>query len=294
MDILALKDGRFFERYSIAMIIDGARTGRVWSFRDITEHKKAEEILKRDKKTLQEMVEEKAVEIMEIQIQLERSKRLSDIGTLSATVAHELRNPIAGMRLAAAIIKNKNADSAIGLQVERMEKMIAESFQIIDNLLFFSRLRPPQRKKLNVYSLLEECINTLQHEYTRKKILISKHINSLKDVRISADPVQVREVFTNILNNAVDAVPLHRGEIRVEARIAHDSIKVQVTDNGQEIAKGILNKAFDPFFTTKAKGTGLGLTVCSQIVKMHKGSISIKSVPGKGTTVIVTLPKKSN
>jgi PAS domain S-box-containing protein len=259
---------------------------------NITERKQAEEILKRDKKTLQKMVEERSAELIKIQAEMERSKRLSDIGTLAATVAHELRNPLAGIGLATAVIKKKTADNIIKRQLKGIDNMVAESGQIIDNLLFYSRLRPKHRKTFALHPLLEECIDTLRHAHIGKNIVISKYIDSLKDVQICADPVQIREVFTNILNNAADAVSDHGGEIDVEARVYRELIKIHMTNNGRSISMRNLKKVFDPFFTTKAKGTGLGLTVSMQIVKMHGGSINIKDRNGKGTSFIITLPKR--
>jgi PAS domain S-box-containing protein len=272
---------------------NGNIIGGITTWNDITDLKKAEEVLKRDKKTLQKLVKESSMELIEIQTELERSKRLSDIGTLAATVAHELRNPLAGINVAATIIRMKITDEAVvEHELQRIEKMLTESDQIIDNLLFYSRLRPPQRKNMNIHQLLEECIEALQQVNIRKNIVLAKHIDSLKDIPVSADPVQIREVLTNILNNAADAVNHHGGEIKVSARVYREVIKIHVTDNGHGMGKEDLKKIFDPFFTTKAKGTGLGLTVCRQIVKMHGGFIDVKSVIGKGTSVIITLPKE--
>lgn len=271
---------------------NGEITGGIVAWNDITERIEAEKILKRDKKTLQKLVKERSAELIEIQTELERSKRLSDIGTLAATVAHELRNPLAGINVAMAVIKRKNSDTTIEQQLHRIDHMVAESIQIIDNLLFYSRLRQPHRKTMDVHSLLAECIDTVKHVHIRKNILISKHLDSLQGLPVSADPVQIREVFINILNNATDAVPDHGGEIEVRARIYNELVKINITDNGQGIPKENLKKVFDPFFTTKPKGTGLGLTVCRQIVKMHGGLISVKCGKGRGTSVIITLPIK--
>jgi len=258
---------------------------------DITAPKKAEEILKRDKKTLEKMVKERSIELIEIRTELERAKRLYDIGTLAATVAHELRNPLFGISLATTVIRSKSTDNMIAHQVQLIDELLVESGQIIDNLLFYSQLKPPQHRTLDLHSLLEECTDQIRTGCSKKNIAVSKHIDSLKGVPISADPVQIREVFTNILNNSSDAVPDHGGEIDVKARVYRELVKIHITNNGPEIAKADLKKVFDPFFTTKIKGTGLGLTVCRQIVKMHGGFINIKSGKEKGTSVIITIPK---
>jgi PAS domain S-box-containing protein len=260
---------------------------------DITNRKKAEEILKRDRKTLLKLVKERSADLIEIRTELERSKRLSDIGTLASTVAHELRNPLAAINLAAAVIKRKNTDNMIEQQLERIDKTITESYQIIDNLLYYSRIRSPQCKNLSLYTIIEECIETILDTNERKDILVSKHMESIKALTISADPIQIREVFINVLNNAADAVPEHCGNIIVKASVFRGLMKINIMDNGHGIEGKDLKKVFDPFFTSKPKGTGLGLAICKQIVKMHSGSIAIKSVKGKGTAVIITLPKEA-
>ena len=119
-----------------------------------------------------------------------------------------------------------------------------------------------------------------------------KNLDSIKGITIEADPLQIREVFGNILNNAFDAIPAEKGQIKIMAENEDEFIKVTIEDSGVGIAKDILEKIFEPFFTTKAKGTGLGLSVCRQIINMHEGEIGVKSELGQGTSFIVRLPKK--
>jgi signal transduction histidine kinase len=108
---------------------------------------------------------------------------------------------------------------------------------------------------------------------------------------IAADSVQLTEVFHNILGNAYQAFPDKTGEIAVSAKKkGPGSLAISIQDNGVGIDRENLVHIFEPFFTTKAKGTGLGLTICNEMVKMHNGNINIKSKVGKGTTVTITLP----
>lgn len=258
---------------------------------DITIPKKAEEILKRDKTSLEKLVKKSSIELIETQKELEKSKRLHDIGILAATVAHELRNPLFAISLATSLIRTQTQDDTVKTQLQIIDKMIAESGQIIDNLLFYSHMKKPQCQNLNLHSLLEACTDSIKPEHYEKNVMISKHIDSLKDVLISTDGVQIKEVFNNILNNALDAVPDSEGKIDVKARVLPKLVKIQITNNGPGIPKGDLIKIFDPFFSTKVKGTGLGLTVCGQIVKMHGGFINIKCGKEKGTSFIITLPR---
>ncbi|MFA5117286.1 MAG: ATP-binding protein [Candidatus Omnitrophota bacterium] len=255
------------------------------------EHSKAEDILQRDKDTFERLVQERTKELVEAQAELERTKRLSDIGTLAATVAHELRNPLAAMGLAAFNIRRKVKNQDIDKHLANIEKKIIESEQIINNLLFYSRLKPPHYDRVPILEILEESIELLEDK-RKNDISVIRDTGSLDGQSIEADTLQVKEVFNNILNNACDAVLANKGEIRVIAGQDDDSVVVTIKDNGAGIDKDNLAKVFDPFFTTKSKGTGLGLSVCRQIVDFHGGSISIESEAGRGTAVIVSLPKK--
>ena len=132
----------------------------------------------------------------------------------------------------------------------------------------------------------------MMEEGLKKPVSVVRNFDVLKNLSIDADPVQIKEVFHNILNNAQDAVPDDGGRIRVTAENGGEFIRVAIEDNGPGMGKDVLEKVFDPFFTTKAKGTGLGLSVCKQIVAMHEGDIEIKSEPGRGSSVIVRLRVK--
>jgi len=242
--------------------------------RDITELKKAEEAL------------------LEAQKGMERAKRLSDIGTLAATVAHELRNPLAAIKMAGYNIRRKAQNSALDKHLVNIETKLAESEQIISNLLFYSKIRMPHYGKINIHNILNACIEEVAAQFSKYSIDVDKRTQSIKNLLIEADPLQIKEVFSNILNNAFDALVEHKGRITIEAKVDNDKISILFKDNGIGIAKEDLERAFEPFFTTKAKGTGLGLAVCLQIASLHGGSIHIESEKGKGTTVTITLPIK--
>ncbi|MBF0484089.1 MAG: response regulator [Candidatus Omnitrophica bacterium] len=259
---------------------------------DITERKLAEEILKRDKETFERLVQERTKDLVNAQVELERAKRLSDIGVLAATVAHELRNPLAAIAMASANIQRKAKDaSSLEGHFQVIEKKVFESDQIINNLLFYSRLRKPDLKKVDIYSILEECVDHAEKQ-SQNKIVFTKKFDSIKNIFIEADTLQIQETFSNLLNNARDAINSGTGVIEINASHDSESVKVIIKDNGSGIAEEDLAHIFDPFFTTKAKGTGLGLTVCYQIMKMHGGSIGFKSEKDQGTAVELILSKK--
>jgi signal transduction histidine kinase len=256
---------------------------------DITVKKEAEEVLRRDKETFEKLVKEKTAELIEAHIELDRAKRLSDIGVLAATVAHELRNPLAAIGLAAYNIKRKANNPNFDKHLANIDRKVTESDQIINNLLFYSRLKPSQFETINILDILEESITLIEDGRHKKDISIIRNMDLLKDISLEADPHQIKEVFSNVLNNATDAVPPEKGEIRVIAEIDDEFITIRIEDNGPGISQDIIDKVFDPFFTTKARGTGLGLAVCRQIINMNGGDIGIKKGLTNGTSVFVRL-----
>jgi len=289
-------------RYENEMILDGikrvfdirifpTKEGASIISRDITERKQAELVLKRDNETFYGLVREKTDELVASQMALEKAKRLSDIGSLAAVVAHELRNPLAAIGVVTYNIKRKSKEPYITKNLESIQKKIGESVQIINNLLYYSRLKPPHYQDVNIYDLLEESMGTLV-DINEKKATIQKKYKRLAGVKIEADQTQIKEVFYNILNNAYDAVPQKDGKINITAKNTKRSVEICFLNNGSFIEKESLEKVFDPFFTTKAKGTGLGLTVCRQIINYHNGSITVESDAEHGTLFKIILPKK--
>lgn len=261
--------------------------------RDITERKKAEAILKRDKVSFEKMVEERTTELLEAERELERAKRLSDIGTLAATVAHELRNPLATIKIAVHNIRKKISDTRIEQHLTNIEGVIEESSQIINNLLFYSRIRMPERKNISLHDILSECVSVAEQQFEEQDISVITKISALKDFPFEGDPLHMKEVFSNILNNAYDAIADRKGAITTEAELCDGAfIKISFRDTGEGINPVDIEKIMNPFFTTKSKGTGLGLTVCHQIISLYEGEIKIESEKRKGTTVTVVLPTK--
>ena len=232
----------------------------------------------------------KSKELLEAQIELERSKRLADIGTLAATVAHELRNPLASIELSAFHIKRTIKDPRVEGDISSIKKCLLESDQIINNILLYSKLKTSNLQAIKINSILKESIDEAKGRFPRQNIAVNVKTDLIKDLTIEADPLQMKEVFNNILNNAFDAFNNNTGIIDIESQVNDSTVTIFIRDNGEGIEKKNLDKVFDPFFTTKTQGTGLGLAVCNLAIKLHQGSIVIESDKAKGTTVIVTLP----
>jgi signal transduction histidine kinase len=224
--------------------------------------------------------------------ELAKAKRLSDIGALAATVAHELRNPLAAINIAMQNIRRKKQDLPIDKHLDSIEKKILESDQIISNFLFCLRLKIPDYEVVNISSILDECIDSIKKRDNKREFEILREIGN-RNVLIEADPLQMRELFNYILNNAFDAIATKKGNITVGLEInGIASVVIYFKDNGVGIPVEVLQKIQEPFSTIKAKGTVLGLSACQQIVMLHNGEFDIKSELGQGTTVTICLPSR--
>jgi two-component system CheB/CheR fusion protein len=257
---------------------------------DITKRKKAEDVLRRDNKTLDQMINKRSKELLRLQEKLVRARHLSAIGTLAATVAHELRNPLADIAVSTHRIKKISKDRVVEKILNGINARVLESNQIITDILSYSKTVITHFEPVQINDILKVALDEEAQNPRAARISIHKKIDRTKDLSIDADPARLKEVFRNVLHNAVDAVQVDTGRIELDSDVRNSVVVVRIKDNGEGIAKKDLKNVVRPFFTTKAKGTGLGLAVSKQVVVLHGGSITFKSVKGKGTTVEVTLP----
>ena len=285
------RDGtwRWMEGSGHNLLHDPTIKAVVINYRDIMERKLAEEILRRDKESLERLVDERSKELIKTQKELKQFSRLADIGTLAATVAHELRNPLGVINLAAYNLKKEKNDLGANKHLVNIEKKVWEGNQIIDNLLSYARIKIPNYENVSIFHVLDECVASAQGRFGERGIIIEKKYGEGLGF-IEADPNQIREIFLNILNNACQSYAVPGGKVEVKVAQDEGMVKVSVQDTGVGIAEEDLNKIFEPFFTRKAKGTGLGLTICNELVNLHQGKIEISSQQGQGTTVSILLP----
>jgi PAS domain S-box-containing protein len=282
--------------FDITVVPEMSDTGRpetaLAMIHDISEAERAGDELRRDRAYSQRLVKERTAELAQTRVELEEAGRLSDVGTLAATVAHELRNPLAVIQTATYNIRKKRDNKGLDKHIASIEKMIAQSNQIISNLLNYSRLKEPRIKNTGLFGLIEECVAGAGERFRSQDIEITKTIDSIRGRHFLVDPDQFREVFVNIINNACEAFDGGCGRINVDARSDNGgkSLVMSISDNGPGMSPEIIRRSLDPFFTTKSRGTGLGLTICSDIIRLHGGTMSIESHVGRGTTVTIKLP----
>jgi PAS domain S-box-containing protein len=269
---------------------EGEITWALAVFRDVTAVRQAEDVLRRDRAMLEAVVDERTRALLQTQLQLAQSLRLADIGALAATVAHEMRTPLAAIATALYNIKRKTANGPeLGKHYATIEKKIAESNNIIGNLLSYSHLQQPVFASVNLRVLLKESLAAVADKYPVWQMNVTEDYPQDGGV-IDADATQLGMVFTNLIDNAYQSFPGKKGSIALRCRVSADGALVSVRDNGCGIAPEDIDRVFEPFFTRRARGTGIGLALCRGIVQLHKGGIEAQSEKDKGSTFNVTLP----
>jgi PAS domain S-box-containing protein len=222
-----------------------------------------------------------------MQRQLENAQRLAVIGELAASVGHDLRNPLTGIKGAAYYLRMKLA-SEMDVKSKEMlniiENDIRYSNKIVNDLLDFSKDIHLVRTKTSIKFIMEE---------TLARIRIPRKVEVLDNTEgtplIFVDSEQLKRVFENIIRNAVEAMP-RGGRLEIKSEKMNNSVKIAFRDTGEGIPKDNMSKLGSPLFTTKAKGVGMGLAICKRLVEAHGGSISIESQEKVGTCVTITLP----
>ena len=220
---------------------------------------------------------------------MKRSERLYAIGQLSAGLAHEVRNPLASIGGAAAILKKKPGSEERREEfLEIIEKECLRLNRLLTNFLEFARPRPPQYQLAEVGPILESVVGLAAHAVGRQPVEL-RTAAAPNVPEVACDPEQIKQVLLNLTINAVQAMP-DGGEIVLSTRVDGPRVVIEVTDQGPGISPEHLDKIFDPFFTTKDTGTGLGLSVAHQIVSQHGGILNAKNNSGRGATFSLFLP----
>lgn len=262
------KKGRFFQIVTSPLKdIAGNVTGAIEVSIDVTEKKKAEEATR-------------------------QAEKLSAIGILSAGIAHEINNPLGNILGYAKLLMNdpemnERQKEKLGIIIEQARR----GSEIIKGLLDFSSQSRPSFTAVNINDIILKTVTILSGLVDRNRVKIRTVLSSIPMVK--ADPKQIEQVIINLLLNSIDAVEGRpEGTITIETECKNNYVEVRVIDDGPGIPDAILPRVFDPFFTTKpvGKGVGLGLSICSGIVRDHNGSISVESEMGKGTKFSFCIP----
>lgn len=234
-----------------------------------------------------------------MQQSIERLDRLATIGTLSASMAHEIKNALVAVKTFVDLLLEKNKDAELAAIVGReMDRVNA----IVRQLLKFGGTNRPMHAAVRLHDVLEHSLRMVQHQLDGKLISLNRSFNATSDT-VHGDNHQLEQVFVNLFLNAVDATGAN-GSLTVETEFISSAspelagpthtgqphVRITVADTGAGIPPENLDQLFEPFFTTKNHGTGLGLPISRRIVQEHHGLITVESQPNKGTTFSIILP----
>ncbi len=254
--------------------------------------KRAEDALQTLNADLEKRVEQRTLELQETQQQYLHAEKLSAIGRLSASIAHEFNNPLQGIM---AVLKGLRKRAILEDEDrELLEAAIDESSRmkkLILSLQEFNRPSSCHKVLMDMQTSIDSLLLLYKSEFKNKRIAVQQNY-AKRLPQIMAIPDQIKQVFLNLLNNAADACQPSGGIITISTRQDNDRIAISIKDSGIGIQPEHVDLIFQPFYTTKpeVKGTGLGLSVCHGIVKNHQGEIRVESLPGQGATFTVLLP----
>lgn len=234
-------------------------------------------------------LEAKSLELMRTQQELLRAEKLAAIGELASGVAHEINNPAAIIRgnielLLAQLPPDHPAREEAAEALKQTERVS----RITQNMLAFAREQTINPEQTWVNKIIEDVFAQVSHHEPLQGVDIDMELGSNLP-SILGDSERLRQVFTNIVVNALQAMSGH-GRLKVVTRLEGDGVEIRFEDSGPGITEDLQSKIFNPFFTTKANGTGLGLAVSYGIIKALRGSITVQSKPGSGASFRIFLP----
>lgn len=255
---------------SILKINKGSKSGAICNFNDISERKKIEN-------------------------NMDTLDRLTSIGQLAAGIAHEVRNPLAGMKTGIQVLKNrlcKEDDTSNEKLFNGVLHEIDRINHLITSLLNFAKPRAPKYEKTDLAEVLDRALELVNKTALENNIKINININC-KNITAYVDKAQIEQIFLNIIKNAMNAID-KEGTLNINFNNYFEEsgyfVEIEFQDNGCGIQPHDFNKIFNPFFTTRQQGAGLGLSVVYELVKSNQGEINIQSIVNEGTNVKLKFP----
>jgi two-component system, NtrC family, sensor kinase len=247
--------------------------------------------------SLERQVQDRTAALYTAQEQLVRTEKLSSLGKLSASIAHEINNPLAGILTFAKLMirtlesgpPDEAARKTLVKNLQLVQRETERCSAIVRNLLDFARERPMAVKDVSMPAVLDEVLQLVANQLAMQGVQLERRVGTLPAV--SGDFGQLRQALVNVVMNACEALP-RGGTLAIDGRASEDGrfVEIAIADSGPGIPPDTLSKIFDPFFTTKERGTGLGLSVVYGIVERHGGRVEVTSEVGKGTRVAIRLP----
>ena len=257
--------------------------------------------------TLEDLVEERTAQLKRAQENAIQAEKMASMGRLAAIVAHEINNPLAGIRTYAKLMLKRGAELFPGdavkyiQYIETIESESARCGEIVRGLLQFARPTKPKISQHDINTLVEETLRLVQHQIDLLNIEIKLEL-AQESLQISCDDQKIKQALVALLLNACDAVQSDTGFIAISTYLMEEKkrVGIAISDNGIGMDAETRSHMFEPFFTTKtvspekesSLNSGLGVSVVYEIVKSHQGSIEVESELGKGTTITICLPQE--
>ena len=223
--------------------------------------------------------------------ELVRANKLSALGELASSIAHEIKNPLISIQgFAKRIAKTKDSD-----KIENYARLIDKEAERLTNvlvkLLDFSRMDEPKKEGVEVGEIVDDTVLFMEHHLTRFKNVGVSVEKDEKPGHVEVDKIHIQQVLVNLINNAAQAMP-RGGTVRIRSGIKNGYGYIAIADEGEGIDPEIIDKIFEPFFTTKPKGegTGLGLSLSKRLIEANNGKIEVTTHKGEGSTFTLFLP----
>jgi len=226
--------------------------------------------------------------LIEMEQRLREQDRLAVVGRLAAQVAHEIKNPLAGIRGACEIMMGRLADTRMHEIAEEVVRQIDRLNRSVEDLLQFSRPTRTAQVPTDLHELIESVLGMVLRDARAGSLQVERAYAEAVPA-IPLDAAQIQQVLYNVLLNACQAMN-YSGRLSVATYLRDSSIVVRVRDSGPGIPEGVGESIFEPFYTTRTEGTGLGLAIVRKIVQAHRGTIEAGSAPGGGAEFLIALP----
>ena len=254
------------------------------------EKRRLEHEIKLYAEELEMRVAERTAELVETHKRLVQQERIAALGRAAAQVAHEVKNPLAGLLLYALHLKgkiDKSSESEAAL-VDKIVETINHLVDTVERILGFARPITITPRSTNLNQIANDVLELLRPQITTNNIDV--HV-SLSDQTASAmiDESSMRGALMNLILNAVEAMP-EGGRLTVRCDRNEQTLRLEIEDTGQGISEEAVKNIFEPFYTTKEQGLGLGMPYAKKIIEQHGGTITCDSRPGEGTTICIALP----
>ena len=223
--------------------------------------------------------------------ELVRANKLSALGELASSIAHEIKNPLISIQgFAKRIAKTKDPD-----KIENYARLIDKEAERLTNvlvkLLDFSRMDEPKKEGVEVGEIVDDTVLFMEHHLTRFKNVGVSVEKDEKPGHVEVDKIHIQQVLVNLINNAAQAMP-RGGTVRIRSGVKNGYGYIAIADEGEGIDPEIIDKIFEPFYTTKPKGegTGLGLSLSKRLIEANNGKIEVTTHKGEGSTFTLFLP----